>query len=137
MVLEQEPPSGRYFGTVPVGVSACPLMPGLPYAGGAAVSWLYAVDSLGLVPLTGMHRGGFTRLEMYRFPALTGRYPYDYRGGVKQGAHAPPQAIKYMQANTGGRRRPGAEPSRPSSPGPPRQLVKTATSEHRIQGGKE
>ena len=61
MVLEQEPPSGRYFGTVPVGVSACPLMPGLPYAGGgAAVSWLYAVDSLGLVPLTGMHRGGFT-----------------------------------------------------------------------------
>lgn len=29
-----KPPLGRYFGTVPAGVSACPLMPGLPYAGG-------------------------------------------------------------------------------------------------------
>ena len=105
--------------------------------GFGAASWLYAVDSLGMRPVPGRVGDGFTRLEMYRFLALTGRYPYDYRGGVKQGAHAPPQAIKYMQANTGGRRRPGAEPSRPSSPGPPRQLVKTATSEHRIQGGKE
>ena len=32
--------------------------------GGGAVSWLYAVDSLGLVPLIGMLRGSFTRLEM-------------------------------------------------------------------------
>ena len=33
-VLAHETPAGAVFGTVPVGVSACPLMPGLPYAGG-------------------------------------------------------------------------------------------------------
>ena len=83
---------------------------------GGAVSWLYAVDSLGVRLVLGRVRGASNRLEMYRFPALTGRYPYGYRGGVKQGAHAPPQASKYRQANTGGRRRPGAEPNRPEQP---------------------
>ena len=83
---------------------------------GGAVSWLYAVDSLDVRPVPGRDRGSFTRLEMYRFPVLTGRYPYGYCGGVKQGAHAPPQANKYRQANTCGRRLPGAEPNRPEQP---------------------
>jgi len=55
--------------------------------------------------------------------ALTGNLKMVAGGGSAVGAHAPPQASKYRQANTGGRRRPGAEPSRPSSPEPPRQLV--------------
>jgi len=31
---------------------------------GGAVSWLYAVDSLGMRLVPGRGRGGFTRLEM-------------------------------------------------------------------------
>ena len=117
-VLAHETPAGAVFWYRSGGGFCMPAHTRLTLCGWGfgAASWLYAVDSLGLVPLTGMLRGSFTRLEMYRFPALTGRYPYGCRGGAKQGAHAPPQANKYRQANTGGRRSPAVEPNRPEQP---------------------
>ena len=134
-----KPPLGRYFGTVPAGVSACPLIPGLPYAGGV----------LGLLP-------GY----MLWIPWVWCLYPgcleaalLDWKctgslrspGGthtVAAGERSRERTHLHRQTNTDKRIQAGEEaqplnPTAPSSPEPPRQLMKTATSEHRIQGGKE
>ena len=112
----REPPPGRYFGTVPAGVSACPLMLGASFVGWVerAVSWLYAVGSAVYSLCRG--RRGIALIEWkYRgsLPAISRWLRGSEAGSARPSTDKQIQTSEDRQPKADGRRRPAAEPSRP------------------------
>lgn len=104
--------------------------------GGGAVSWLYAVDSLDVRPVSERDRAALLDWK------CTGSLRSPGTHTVAAGERSRERTHLHRQTNTGKQIQAGEDaqvlnPTASSSPEPPRQLVKTATSEHRIQGGKE